>query len=69
MKLVPGLYEKIVTRGLDDAVRAANDTQAVSREKLSAESAPHVLGRHLFEALVRPCATCLKRTASHIRWS
>src|SRR4051794_13758327 len=53
MKLVSGLHERVVTRGVETAIEGANDTVATEREPLSAESAPHVLGRYLFDALVR----------------
>jgi superfamily II DNA or RNA helicase/HKD family nuclease len=53
VKLPPGLYETLVTRALDGAVRAEGDSIAADTEALTAESAPHVLGRYLFDALVR----------------
>ena len=52
MKLVPGLYEDVVTRAVHDALRA-NDTFAAQDEDLNQEAAPHILGRYLFDALVR----------------
>ncbi len=52
MKLVPGLYEQLVTVALDDAVRAANDAR-VDREHLNEEAAPQILARYLHDALVR----------------
>lgn len=53
MKLVPGLYERVVTRGVQDTIAGANDTSEVDREALTSESAPHILGRYFFGALVR----------------
>lgn len=53
MKLVPGLYENVVTRAVDEAVRAAGAEVDSEREALNAEAAPYVLGRYLFDALVR----------------
>lgn len=53
MKLVPGLYERLVTRGVQGAIAGANDASEVDREALTAESAPQVLGRYLFDAIVR----------------
>jgi superfamily II DNA or RNA helicase len=53
MKLAPGLHERVVTRGVEGSIQSANDTTEVERERLSEESAPHVLGRYLFDALLR----------------
>ena len=52
MKLVPGLYEQLVTVGLESAVRAANDALA-EREHLNEEAAPQILARYLHDTLVR----------------
>jgi superfamily II DNA or RNA helicase len=53
MKLTQGLYERIVTRAVDAALRGANDSMRSDREPLTQEAAPHILGRYLFDALVR----------------
>lgn len=52
MKLPPGLYEQLLTVGLDGALRGANDTHA-DREQLHVEAAPEILARHLHDAIVR----------------
>jgi superfamily II DNA or RNA helicase/HKD family nuclease len=49
----PGLYESLVTEGVERAVRDSPDALAAEREPLEEGSAPHVLGRYLFDALVR----------------
>lgn len=52
MKLVPGLYEQLVTIGLETAIRAANDTR-FDREHLNEEAAPQILARYLHDTLIR----------------
>src|SRR5437870_5476795 len=56
MKLVPGLYEQLITIGLEKTVAAAYDT-AVERELLNHEAAPHILARYLHDSLVRALRT------------
>src|SRR5579864_8108563 len=53
MRLVPGLYENVVTHAIDRAVQSVADTLAPHDEPLNEEGAPHLLARHLFDALVR----------------
>lgn len=51
MKLVPGLYEQLLSVGLGREIEAANDL-AHEREALNEEAAPLVLARHVHDALV-----------------
>lgn len=53
MKPVPGLYEQLITRGLDEALRLSSETFDASREDLIAEAAPHVLARVVHDGLIR----------------
>lgn len=53
MKLVPGLYEKLLTRGDAAALTAANDDACATTERVTAEAAPHLLARYLHDAVVR----------------
>jgi hypothetical protein len=41
LKPAPGLYEQLITRGLDEALRRSSETSEASREDLIAEAAPH----------------------------
>ncbi len=52
MKLVPGLYESAVTKGLRDALRALKEADT-TLEPLTDASAPHVLARLVYDATVR----------------
>ncbi len=52
MKLPRGLYEQLLTVGLDGALRGANDTHT-DREHLHVEAAPEILARYLHDAVVR----------------
>ena len=52
MRLAPGLYEKVVSLEVDGLLRAENELGA-EREELNEEAAPQILGRYLFDALVR----------------
>ncbi len=47
----PGLYDQLVTRSVGKAL-AANDDLGAERERLG-EAAPHVMARHIFDALVK----------------
>lgn len=52
MTLPRGLYEQLITVGLDGGLREANDTDA-DREQLNETAAPEILARYLHEMLVR----------------
>lgn len=51
MPFPPGLYERLITQAIEGEIQAANDAKS-EREPLTPESAPHLLGRHLFEKLL-----------------
>jgi hypothetical protein len=53
MKLVPGLYEKVISLEVEEALRQTGDAVRTSREQLNEEAAPQVLGRYLYDTLVR----------------
>ena len=53
MKLVPGLHEALLTRAIDDTIRREGPAIEVLREAVNVEAAPQLLGRYLFDALVR----------------
>lgn len=52
MKLVPGLYETLITRAVEDAIGASADL-VPSRTNITEEAAPHLLARYAQDALFR----------------
>jgi superfamily II DNA or RNA helicase len=53
MKLVRGLYEKLLTHGDSVELAAVPNDVAILRETLADEGAPHVVARYIHDALVR----------------
>jgi len=53
LKPAPGLYEQLITRGFDQALRVSSEALDASREDLIAEAAPHVLARVVHDGLIR----------------
>jgi superfamily II DNA or RNA helicase len=52
MKLVPGLHEALITRAINDEIQGAKNFET-ELEPVATEAAPQLLGRYLFDALVR----------------
>ena len=48
----PGLYDQLVTRSVHNALAAAERELGADREALG-EAAPHVMARHIYDALVK----------------
>ncbi len=53
MKLEPGLHETVVTKELEKALRDASKSSQATTESLTDAGAPQMLGRYVFDALVK----------------
>ncbi len=53
MKLVPGLYETLITHGIREVLSALEGELAAQRESLTEDSAPHLLARFLHDATLK----------------
>jgi superfamily II DNA or RNA helicase len=53
LKLVPGLYETLVSDGLGEALAGAADGLEAERDPLHAEAAPHLLARHVHDLVLK----------------
>ncbi len=53
LKLVPGLYETLISNALRDALHTAAAAFDVERDPLNAEGAPHLLARHVHDLVLK----------------